>query len=249
MKALRILVVEDEFVTTNAIEEALTEAGYQISGTASSAMEALEVLEQEDTDIAILDINIQGEHDGIWLAGQINESYKIPHIFLTAYGDQQTVQKALAADTYGYLVKPFNQIDIYTAIEVAIKNFEKTTVGTGGINLTSNVHEHTISPEDNLFVKESHLYSRIRVRDIHFLKAEDRGVMAFTSKKEMKLNHSFSSLLALLPSSHFVQTHRSYMVNIHQVEHIGGNFLKISGHEIPISTQRKAEVLSSFKIL
>lgn len=246
---LKILIVEDEFVTMNAIEEALIDAGYEIFGTAKSADEALNLLKSKSPDLAILDINIHGEKDGIWLAEQISSKYNIPFIFLTAYGDKRTVEQAMKAEPFGYLVKPFNQIDVYTAIEVAIKNFEKISTRQTSITLKSNIQKSPVSFNDILFVKESHFYSRLKVEEINYVKAQSRGVIAYTKQKDYQLGYSFTELSQVLPSDKFVQTHRSYLVNIHSVDHIGGNFLKIGVSEIPISSQRRNEVLSAFKIL
>ena len=82
-KNIRILIVEDEFVTLDLLRDYLEESGYEVSGDAMSAEEAITILEQGQTDFALLDINIKGYRDGIWLAEQINKKYQIPFIFIT----------------------------------------------------------------------------------------------------------------------------------------------------------------------
>ena len=115
-KNVRILIVEDEFVTMDLLRDYLEESGYEVSGDAMSADEAIAILEKGDTDFAMLDINIRGEKDGIWVAEQINQKYKIPFIFLTALSDSPTVKAAARTNPYGYLVKPFKQADIFTTM-------------------------------------------------------------------------------------------------------------------------------------
>ena len=122
---VRILIVEDEFITATDIKDNLEQMGYHITGLARDAAEACSILDQEETDLAILDINIQGDKDGIWIAKRINEHYKIPFIFLTSFGDERTVSSAIETKPYGYLVKPFERVDIYTSIEVALKNYSQ----------------------------------------------------------------------------------------------------------------------------
>jgi CheY-like chemotaxis protein len=84
-KNIRVLIVEDEFFTLDMLRDYLEESGYEVSGDAMSAEEAITILEEGQTDLALLDISIKGNQDGIWLAEQINKKYRIPFVFLTAY--------------------------------------------------------------------------------------------------------------------------------------------------------------------
>ncbi len=122
---IRILIVEDEFITLETLKSVLSEMKFKISGDAMTASEAIAVLKKGETDLAILDINIKGDKDGIWLAKQIREKYQIPFIFLTAYGDDFTVKRAIETEPYGFLAKPFNKVDVYTSVAVAVNNFAK----------------------------------------------------------------------------------------------------------------------------
>lgn len=246
---ISVLIVEDEFLTLNSIKESLTEVGYRIAGMAKSAKEAIHVLETKQVDIAILDINIQGDKDGLWLANYINENHKLPFVFLTAYNDEETVKSAVGTQPYGYLIKPFNTIDIYASIELALKNFEKANQNQNGLTVKSNIKNTPIKIDDHLFLKESHLYSRIRIKDVLYVKAEQKHVILSTTMKKYTLRHTFLEILEILPKDHFIQTHRSYLVNTKEVEHFGANFLIINGVEIPISNKRKENVLKAFKFL
>ena len=242
---LRVLILEDEFLTLNSIRESLHEAGYQVSGVAKNAEEALKVLEEGQTDLAILDIFIQGDKNGIWLANEINRKYNIPFIFLTAYSDEQTVRSAIQSEPYGYLIKPFNSVDIYTAIEVALKNFWKIQAQHDEPNKESG----PVYADDHLFIKEQHLYSKIKVSDIQYIKAEMKYILLKTEEKEYHPRHTFSEFTARLPEETFIQVHRSYTVNKLFVDHIGPNFLMVGQKEIPISSQRRDAVYKAFKFV
>ena len=76
-KNVRILIVEDEFVTLDLLRDYLEESGYEVSGDAMSADEAIKILEKGETDFAMLDINIKGDKNGIWVAEQIQKKYKM----------------------------------------------------------------------------------------------------------------------------------------------------------------------------
>ncbi|MGB0391187.1 MAG: response regulator, partial [Salibacteraceae bacterium] len=120
---VKIYIVEDEYITQAVLKNNVEEIGYTVVGMADNAEDAWEDLQNLDVDLALLDINLAGEKDGIWLAKQIRESIGIPFIFLTAYGDKATINTAVKTQPNGYLLKPFNEVDIYTAIEVALNNF------------------------------------------------------------------------------------------------------------------------------
>jgi PAS domain S-box-containing protein len=125
MKKTRILVVEDESIVAKDIQNTLIKLGYEVPATASSAASAYEKLEQVLPDLVFLDIKLKGEEDGIHIAGHIKERYNIPVIFLTSYVDQETLDRAKVTEPYGYIVKPFNESDLKTTVEMALFKFSR----------------------------------------------------------------------------------------------------------------------------
>ncbi len=125
MNKTRILVVEDESIVAKDIQKTLEKLGYEVPATASSAASAYEKLEQIEPDLVFLDIKLKGEEDGIHIAGHIKEKYNIPVIFLTSYVDQETLDRAKVTEPYGYIVKPFNESDLKTTVEMALFKFSR----------------------------------------------------------------------------------------------------------------------------
>ena len=247
-ETITVLIVEDEFLTADAIKENLESMGYRVVGIARDANDALKILDKKETDIAILDMNIQGSRDGIWLARTINDIYKIPFIFLTAYSDTRTVKSAIETKPFGYLVKPFNKMDIYTAIEVALQNYNEIQKQQG-LQIGSTLKEKSLHMDDYLFVKDKTGYSKVGIKNILYVKSELKYVEIHTVKKKYVLRYSLAELLEIMPNDHFIQVHKSYIVNKNVVDHIGINYLLINGHEIPYSSQRKEELLKAFNFL
>ncbi len=118
--AISILIVEDEQIVAIAIEGHLQSLGYRVAGTAACGEEACRKAAELEPDLVLMDVRIQGPMDGIEAAGKIRESRDVPVVFLTAYSDVETVERAKFVEPYGYIVKPFDPRDLHTTIEIAL---------------------------------------------------------------------------------------------------------------------------------
>lgn len=116
----KILVVEDEGIVAMHIQNTLKNLGYTVCGIASSGEEAIEMAKNFSPDIVLMDIVLKGMIDGIEAADHIRKNFDIPAIFLSAYGDESTLNRAKITEPYGYLLKPFKERDLHIAIEIAI---------------------------------------------------------------------------------------------------------------------------------
>src|SRR5713101_4415535 len=106
MSSTTILAIEDEGIIAKDIENRLKALGYQVE-VACSGEEAIEKAGAHHPDLALVDIVLKGKIDGIETARWIRNQYDIPVIYLTAYGDEATVQRAKVAEPFGYILKPF----------------------------------------------------------------------------------------------------------------------------------------------
>ncbi len=119
-QAIKILIVEDEQIVAVAIEGHLQGLGYQVVGNAASGQEACEKAAELEPDLVLMDMRIEGPMDGIEAARRIRQSRDVPVVFLTAYSDVDTVERAKVAEPYGYIVKPYDPRDLHTTIEMAL---------------------------------------------------------------------------------------------------------------------------------
>ena len=119
-KPVAILIVEDEPLIASYICEVLEGAGFTVAGAASSAPEALTLAEQTRPRLALIDIGLPGEMDGIALAQKLREQFAVPAIFLSGLGDAQTVARSDVARPLGFLNKPFRPSQVFNAIELAL---------------------------------------------------------------------------------------------------------------------------------
>lgn len=243
MKKIRVLIVEDEFITLDTLRDELEDVGYEISGDAMNATEALAILERGDTDIAILDIHLKGSESGIWLAAVIRRKYKIPFIFLSAFSDRKTIAEAAETEPSSYLVKPFTQADLYTAIELALlKHSQRLEQLQLPESHTKVAKELLIN--DSIFVKDDLTYRKIPLRDICFVEAFKNYLELQLEKERHVIRSTLKDFLDVLPQNYFIQTHRSFVVNLEKVTEIGGNFLVVNQKPIPLSRGQKDEVLA-----
>lgn len=120
MEETNILIVEDEDLVSDDIFEALEHYGYTVVGRAATGEDAIALAKDELPDLVLMDIRLEGNMDGIHAARIIRESLNIPVIFLTAYADDTTLERAMVTEPYGYVLKPFKELELRTAIEMAL---------------------------------------------------------------------------------------------------------------------------------
>ncbi len=120
MSASQILVVEDESIVATAIKNELENFGYDISGVVSSAMEAVEKAVRDKPDLVLMDIHLKGEIDGIDAGREIHTRCGIPVVYLSAFADPETVARARETGAFGYLLKPYDERELQTTIEMAL---------------------------------------------------------------------------------------------------------------------------------
>lgn len=130
---VRVLIVEDEGVTALDIKQSLQHLGYEVIETCDTGEAAIEAALKLVPDVILMDIMLKGPMDGITAAARIRGSREIPIIFLTAFADEGTLGRATHVDPYGYILKPFEEVELRTAIELGLKRFQREghTVGRG----------------------------------------------------------------------------------------------------------------------
>lgn len=116
----RILVVEDNAIIAMETVERLKRLGFTISGVAATGADAIRLSGSTDPDLVLMDINLKGEMDGIEAARKIMAEKPLPVIYVTAYSDEETVKRAMASRPFRYLVKPYRERNLYTALEQAL---------------------------------------------------------------------------------------------------------------------------------
>lgn len=150
---IKIFVVEDEIIAAESLTCDLQQLGYEVVGKTNSAEKAIEKIQQLQPDLVLLDIKIGGNVDGIELARELNKIFPIPIVYLTAYADSDTLQRAMKTSPYGYIVKPYKKQDLATTISIALQKYQEIrrlktqlTVQQERLNFLSKYDEVTQLP-------------------------------------------------------------------------------------------------------
>lgn len=245
MGKINILIVEDEPIIAADLEDRLSEMGYNILGSVSTGEEALTFFEQETLpDLVLMDIQLEGDWDGLETTRRIRENQDLPIIFLTSNSDPATFAKAKQVNPQAFLSKPYRGRDLKHAIELAIIQF----AGQSRINETSTKEDNSFLLSDRLFIKVKDRMRRLFFKDILWVVADDYYCKAVTREKEFLVTKTLKKFGEELSCNlGFMRVHRSYIVNLHHVEEIGELYLHIGKKEIPVSRNFREELLARLK--
>ena len=254
MANTNVFILEDENIVAKDIEQSLKKLGYNVVGIASSGEKVKELLtEGIAPDIFLMDIMIKGDMNGIEVAEFVKENYGLPVIFLTAYADENTLSKAKITEPYGYILKPFKEIDLHTTIEMALYKHQKTVEIKKELEVYSSLASETQNGKDYIFVKNKSRLIKIGVEDLFYVEALKDYVNFYSKHGKYTIHSTMKDVESKLPKKYYARVHRSFIVNLDKIlsiEHVSGR-IKLEGIEksIPIGGSYKEELLAKFNLL
>jgi two-component system, LytTR family, response regulator LytT len=251
MSKYNILVVEDESIVAKDIQHSLKKLGYNVVDTVSTGENAIAAANDKKPDLVLMDIMLKGAMSGIDAAQEIREKLNIPIIFLTAYADESTFSKAKVTEPYGYIIKPFKEIDLHTSIEMAIYKHQKVSEVKKERDLLYSIVESKDSAKDSIFIRSNSRLIKIKTTDILYVEALKDYVILNTTTEKYTIHSTMKDILAKLPSSEFVRVHRSFIVRIDQISAIEypNLILEFNKKYIPIGGSYRDELLDRLNLL
>lgn len=234
---LKILIVEDEMLIAVNIAMQLESIGYEVVGIVPRGIEAVNSAKLDKPDLVLMDINLKGEMDGIETAIAIQKERKMPIIYLTANSDEAHFNRAKATNPYAFISKPFKKLDLQHAIELAAERI-----------LQENCEVKAEMPKliltDRIFVKQNDLMCKILIADILYLEADRNYCQVYTHDKNYLLVNTLKNMEDKLPTEAFQRVHRSFIVNINQVQEFNHNHLTVGNKILPLSKELRADLVA-----
>lgn len=243
MNKIGILVVEDESIVAKDIQQSLKKLGYEVLGVCSTGEDAVEKAEQTKPSLVLMDIMLKGHISGIEAADQIRTRLNIPIIFLTAYADSSTLAKAKVTEPYGYIIKPFKEIDLQTNIEIALYKHERAVDAKKERDFLYSLVEAK-STKDTIFVKANQKLVKIVTKDIYCIEALKDYVTIHTRNNHYIIHSTMKEIERKFPAAEFARAHRSFIVRIDKIAAIDHHFLVLEDiqKQIPISASYRDEL-------
>lgn len=240
MSKIKILIVEDEELYADKMEMQLEKLGHENLGTVDNSNDALMKINEQTPDLILMDVNIRGEYDGIELADKIHEKANIPIIFITSLEDDMTFRRASRTNPVGFLTKPFNDLQLKRSIELIIKQL---------IEIEDN--SDMIFSKDYFFIKNNQQLEKVVFQEIIYLEADGRYTKIITKNKKYLLRRSLQEMIKRLGGKKFVQTHRSFAVNLALVTRVDlFEFIIYSGSfYVPLSKRTKDDFLKKLEMI
>lgn len=228
---IRVYIVEDKAFELLALENILARNHFIIAGSESDANKAWKEIQLLDLDIILLDINLAGDKNGIWLAQKIRTTKQVPIVYLTAFGDLATRLEVLSTKPNGYLSKPYDEPTLLTTIQIAISNYQDDT------------RNETKQEDKYIFIKHEHSIIHINVDEILFIKSDGNYLHIFTTNRKYTTRSKMDEFLdKLYRKEVFLKVHLRYVVSIAFVKEMKDNKIFINQHTIPVSRPYRSKV-------
>jgi two-component system, LytTR family, response regulator LytT len=220
MSKINVLVVEDESIVSKDIQHSLKKLGYNVVGAAATGEKAIELAHSENPDIVLMDIMLKGEMNGIEAAEAIKAKLFIPVIFLTAYADESTLSKAKVTEPYGYIIKPFKEIDLHTSIEMAIYKHSKEKEIVKERDLLYSIIDNKEETKEFIFVKSNSKLIKLNCTDIFFIEALKDYVVINTADSRYTIHSTMKDIETKMGNEDFIRVHRSFIVRLDKIASI-----------------------------
>lgn len=255
--AIKILVVEDEMIIGAKISMQLTNLGYEVTAILPRGEEAVLHVEENMPDIILLDINLKGKIDGIETARLIHQIADVPIVYLTANTDEGTFNRAKATKPFAFISKPFKQLDLQRAIELTISRMAEHHQ-TGKIEVVEAIEPIDVTKgdagepfilSDRIFVKHKEKMVKLFLADILYIEADRNYSHIFTKNKEYMLSITLKHIEDKIPAQQFIRVHRSFIINLAQIDEVAENHVIIGSKAIPLSISAREDLLKRLRTI
>lgn len=261
---INILIVEDEGILAMDLSDQLEDDGYQVVGVASNGRKAIDMFRQHSVDLVLCDINIKGEIDGIQTISELCQIREVAVIYLTAQTDRETILRAKQTYPAAYITKPFETTALRLAIEMALNNFSLRILtpqprpeqgkvvplnsANPGADSRQSRNEPFLKLDDMLFIKQNYQFVKVPLRDVLYLEADDVHTTVVTLTRKYVIRQAMSAILERLQYPRLARIHRSYVVNLDQIDSFSDSEVIAGGHSLPLGRSYKSDFMQHFPL-
>jgi len=245
--SVKVLIVEDEELYADKLEMQLEKLEYDHLGTVDNSVDALSLIDKQLPDLILMDVHIQGDYDGIELAGLVQQKQDIPIIFITSLKDDLTFKRASRTKPLAFLTKPFDELQLQRSIELAVIKLEPGNISTEKAAVGDKAVE--VFTKSYFFVKHRQRLDKVLFEQIYYLEADGRYTQIITGTRKYLIRRPLQELTQRLPSDLFVQTHRSYVLNLSLVSSVDfqESVVYLGEVHVPLSRRNKDDFLSKLE--
>ena len=248
MRPVRVLIVEDEMIIAAKISMHLEQSGYEVAGIIPRGEEAVIYCRENTPDILLLDINLKGLLDGIETAQVIQKEMDIPVIYLTGNTDDATFQRAKITRPFAFISKPYKKLDIQRAIDLTFSRM--TTAAADSVTIRNESEQaNSYILSDRIFVRHNNTMVKLFLKDVLYVEAERSYCRIFSKDSEYLLSVPLVELLEKLQIEDFMRIHRSFIINLKQIDEVAETHVVIDKKAIPLGKSFKKDFLRRLQFI
>jgi DNA-binding LytR/AlgR family response regulator len=219
----RIYIVEDISIIRLMLEECMIENGFDVCGSSPEAEKAWVEISKFKPDLVLLDIQLVGNKNGIWLGKKLNEELHVPFVYITANQDERMSTEILETSPVGFIVKPINTIQLILTVKIAL-------------NLNTTTQKKQVIIQDGLKA------INLTIEDIYYIQSDGNYLDIYLETTHFLIRSTMDAFLTKLNQDSFVRIHQRYSINTHKEFKLEGDTIYIKDSILKISDKYKSEI-------
>jgi len=240
--SIKILIVEDEPIIAADLENQLKKMGYDVIGNVDMGATAINIVKEKSPDLILMDIQLEGDLDGVDTSHEIEKFSNAPIIFLTSNTDDRTFARARTTNPFAFLSKPFRVTDVKRSIELATSSMKSDNIDVAKEEIDAIL-------SDRIFIRNKSALHKVMLADIAYIAADGAYCKIVAGEKQFVISYTLKRFEEEVKYDHLIRAHRSYLVNINKVDQLADGYVLLQGHKIPVGRSHKDHLYRYFRSL
>jgi len=219
----KIYIVEDVSIIRLMLEQCMLENGFDVCGSSPNAENAWSEIKTMPVDLVLLDINLVGNKNGIWLGEKLNRELNIPFIYITANQDQHTSDLILETNPVGFIVKPINTLQLITTVKIAL-----------------NLHAKTNKKQ--LLIQDGLKAINLTIDDIYFIQSDGNYLHIYLETTNFLIRSTMDAFMEKLTHDSFVRIHQRFVINTNKKFELIDDEVYIINKTLSVSAKYRKEL-------